>query len=214
VCGDSTCSDTVARLMNGEKADMVFTDPMYNDSQSHIISIFNIIETDHFLIMATFKQCIKFITDSGFRFRFDLVLNQKVPSSMMDKKVPYYLHKNIVYLTKNDKTIFHCDNAIGHFSEKGYYPSVIESAKNTSEVHGLTKNAEGIKLILSGFKFDLVLDLFIGSGSTIVAAHQLKRKCYGMELEPKYCQVVIDRMVKLDPSLSVKINGVPYSSTN
>jgi 16S rRNA G966 N2-methylase RsmD len=208
LCGDSTDSDQVAKLMNGGKADMVFTDPMYQDSPLQIISIFNIIETNHFLIMATFKQCISFITDSGFRFRFDLVLNQKVPSSSMNKKVPYYLHKNIVYLTKNDETIFHCDNAIGYFSEKGYYPSVIESAKNTSETHGLTKNAEGIKLILSGFKFNSVLDLFIGSGSTMVAAHQLKRKCYGMELDPKYCDVIVNRMRNLDPSLVIKRNGI------
>jgi DNA modification methylase len=59
----------------------------------------------------------------------------------------------------------------------------------------------------------LVLDVFLGSGSTMVAAHQLKRKCYGMELDPKYCQVIIDRMTKLDPTLSVKINGKEYVKT-
>ena len=55
-----------------------------------------------------------------------------------------------------------------------------------------------------------ILDIFLGSGSTMVAAHQLKRKCYGMELDPKYCQVIIDRMKKLDPTLEVKINGTIY----
>ena len=59
----------------------------------------------------------------------------------------------------------------------------------------------------------LVLDVFLGSGSTMVAAHQLNRKCYGMELDPKYCQVIIDRMTKLDPTLSVKINGNEYVKT-
>jgi len=55
----------------------------------------------------------------------------------------------------------------------------------------------------------LVLDVFLGSGSTMIASHQLKRKCYGMELDPKYCQVIVDRMRKLDPTLEIKKNGIP-----
>jgi DNA modification methylase len=57
-----------------------------------------------------------------------------------------------------------------------------------------------------------VYDPFLGSGTTMVAAHQLNRKCYGMELDPKYCQVIIDRMIKLDPTLEVKRNGQPYKT--
>ena len=56
-----------------------------------------------------------------------------------------------------------------------------------------------------------VLDVFMGTGTTMVAAHQLNRKCYGMELDPKYCQVIIDRMHKLDPALEIKINGQKYT---
>jgi DNA modification methylase len=59
----------------------------------------------------------------------------------------------------------------------------------------------------------LVLDVFLGSGSTMVAAHQLKRRCFGIELEPKYCAVIIDRMAKLDPSLKITRNGKEYKKT-
>jgi len=59
---------------------------------------------------------------------------------------------------------------------------------------------------------DLLLDPFLGSGSTMVAAHQLKRRCFGMELDPKYCQVIIDRMAKLDPSLKITRNGKEYKT--
>jgi DNA modification methylase len=57
---------------------------------------------------------------------------------------------------------------------------------------------------------DLLLDPYLGSGSTMVAAHQLKRRCFGLELEPKYCAVIIDRMAKLDPSLKITRNGKKY----
>ena len=53
----------------------------------------------------------------------------------------------------------------------------------------------------------LVADGFLGSGSTMVASHQINRICYGIELEPKYCQVIVDRMQKLDPTLVIKKNG-------
>jgi DNA modification methylase len=54
---------------------------------------------------------------------------------------------------------------------------------------------------------DLIADLFLGSGSTMVASHQLKRKCYGMELDPKYADVIVKRMITLDPKLTIKLNG-------
>lgn len=96
--------------------------------------------------------------------------------------------------------------------------------KNESDVWELSRGATGeyvhptqkpVELVSRALKNsskenDVILELFTGSGSTMVAAHQLKRKCYGMELDPKYCQVIIDRMLKLDPSLQVKRNGEPY----
>ena len=55
---------------------------------------------------------------------------------------------------------------------------------------------------------DLIGDGFLGSGSTMVASHQLKRKCYGMELDCRYADVIIKRMMKLDPTLKIKRNGI------
>ena len=55
-----------------------------------------------------------------------------------------------------------------------------------------------------------ILDLFLGSGSTMVASHNTKRKCYGMELDPKYCDVIVNRMVALDPDIKIKLNGKPF----
>lgn len=55
---------------------------------------------------------------------------------------------------------------------------------------------------------DIVADGFGGSGTTMVAAHQMKRRCRMIELDPKYCQVIIDRMRKLDPTIEIKKNGV------
>lgn len=82
-----------------------------------------------------------------------------------------------------------------------------------SELHPTTKPIELVSIALenSSRKNDLILELFTGSGSTMVAGHQLKRKVYGMELDPKYCAVILERMIKLDPSLTIKKNGKPYN---
>jgi DNA modification methylase len=67
---------------------------------------------------------------------------------------------------------------------------------------------------ISSNENSLVFDFFLGSGSTMVASHQLKRKCYGMELDPKYCDVIVKRMIKLDPTLIIKRNGVVTKDFN
>ena len=76
------------------------------------------------------------------------------------------------------------------------------------KIHPTMKPIKVMEWCISFLDEKPILDLFLGSGSTMVASHQLKRKCYGMELDPKYCQVIVDRMRKLDPTLVIKKNGV------
>jgi len=92
---------------------------------------------------------------------------------------------------KQKTTIIHCDKP----SKNDVHPTM----KPIKLLAPLIQNSSKIG--------ELVADGFLGSGSTMVASHQLKRKCYGMELDPKYCQVIIDRMKKLDPSIKIKRNG-------
>jgi site-specific DNA-methyltransferase (adenine-specific) len=103
---------------------------------------------------------------------------------------------NDMFSDKTKSTIIHCDKP------------------TRSDVHPTMKPILLLAPLIqnSSKEGELVCDAFIGSGSTMVAAHQLNRKCYGMELDPKYCQVIIDRMQKLDPNLNIKINGRPYET--
>ena len=93
--------------------------------------------------------------------------------------------------------------------------SVIKSNVELGEIRSLHPATFPVELPTEYIKAitnnkEIICDSFLGSGTTMVAAHQLNRKCYGMELDPKYCQVIIDRMMQLDSELEVKINGKTY----
>lgn len=70
----------------------------------------------------------------------------------------------------------------------------------------------GYQIENSSKKGDIVADGFGGSGTTMVACEQLKRRCFMVEFDPKYCQVIVDRMLKLNPDIVIKRNGVKYES--
>jgi ParB/RepB/Spo0J family partition protein len=211
ICGDAYSFDTIDKLVKNEAIDLIYTDPMYNDNYSDLVAALSVINCDHILLMCTFKQGLGVLKNSDFRFRFDLVLYFKTPSSTMNKGVPYYLHKNIIYLTKVDKTIFNCNNAAGIFSENGYYPSVIEAKKNTQEAHGLTKPVDATIKILSGFKSKTVLDLFAGSGTTLMACDKLNRSCFCVEIDPVYCDQIIERWQTSTGQEAVTEEGITFS---
>ncbi len=98
------------------------------------------------------------------------------------------------------------------FSEKTPTTVIYHDKPQRNDVHPTMKPVTLIGYLMqnSSKPMQIVVDPFLGSGSTMVAAHQLKRRCYGIELDPKYVAVIIDRMIKLDPSLKVTRNGIPY----
>lgn len=124
------------------------------------------------------------------------VIEDVVDFKKLSKKELLDLIKEVTS-DKQKTTIIHCDKP----SKNDVHPTM----KPIKLLAPLIENSSKIG--------ELVADGFLGSGSTMVAAHQLKRKCYGTELDPKYCQVIVDRMIKLDPTLEVKRNGQPYKKT-
>jgi len=230
LCGDSTDSDAVAKLMNGEKADLVFTDPPYKieteggakgsigaglRKQGKDIEFISNFEPTEFLQvlpivfgknMNAYIFCNKellpdylvWARDAGYSFN---VLIWKKPNAIPigDSHRP-----DIEYLLLFRKSAI-WNNGLKDVN----YSRCLEYGRES----GLHPTMKPIELILNELKISsnigsVVMDFFLGSGSTMVASHQLKRKCYGMELDPKYCQVIIDRMRKLDPSIKIKKNGV------
>jgi DNA modification methylase len=231
LCGDSTDSDQVAKLMNGQKADMVFTDPPYKieteggckgnigqglKKQGKDIEFIANFEPTEFLQVLplifdknklnAYIFCNKellpdylvWARDSGYSFN---VLIWKKPNAIPigDSHRP-----DIEYLLLFRKSAI-WNNALKDVN----YSRCLEFGRETG-LHPTMKPIEliGNEMKISSNENSLVFDFFLGSGSTMVASHQLKRKCYGMELDPKYCQVIVDRMKKLDPTLIIKKNGV------
>lgn len=94
----------------------------------------------------------------------------------------------------------------------GKTPNVIQCKRDRESIHATPKPIELIVTMLKQTEGEILADPFLGGGSTMVAAHQLNRKCYGMELDPKYCQVIIDRMQNLDPTIEIKRNGKTYKN--
>jgi DNA modification methylase len=210
LCGDSTDSDQVAKLMNGEKADMVFTDPPYGigyEYNSHkdtkgeeylkfCEEWFNVLQLNCELIIITTGWSYKSFwwnkNPSDELVWFDKTKQSGGRSYHLRKTEPIFI--------------------FGKIKQK-YTWDILEIQSNRGdgmrELHTCPKPILLISDIIKPQTINnsIILDIFLGSGTTMVASHQLKRKCYGMELDPKYCQVIIDRMRKLDPSLEIKRNG-------
>jgi DNA modification methylase len=244
LCGDSTDSDQVAKLMNGEKADMVFTDPPYGiavkNTKGDILGdenldvfeecmpniLLSVKESTHAYIFFGSKLAEQSLLILNKYFKqYNLLImpitnqTQPYPEGYFSSNYEICYFTNINGVKKHNSGILSVsettkkDNRYnGDGFLKKYYALSEQpiTEHNANVLHPTQKNVNGIDFYIkiSSNQNDLILDLFLGSGSTMVASHQLKRKCYGMELDPKYCQVIIDRMIKLDPTIKIKKNGV------
>jgi len=235
LCGDSTDSEQVAKLMDGEKADMVFTDPPYNvnygaDNSKHPSwsKKGRVIENDHMdgkqfseFIRSAFANvlihCDGIIYCFGAQGEDGRLMFTVLDEMFHNSGTIMWLKDSLVlgrskYHNKYEPCWFGWNKSGATFTDDRTLTNVWECNRpKKSNLHPTMKPIELIEMGLNhNPKAKSVLDIFLGSGSTMVAAHQLKRKCYGMELDNKYCQVIIDRMLKLDSDLEVKVNGKQY----
>ena len=237
LCGDSTCSDTVAKLMDGQKADMVFTDPPYlmdfdggmtTSKEGSWTKSFNAshggIKNDKMDkskesdFLDGINSNIQLFTKGAFYICFyRLKLGDYFAS--MDRTG--LRTRTLITWNKGNHTMSNsdywskCEHIFyGWIDEHNWYGGndydiwdISRTQKN--DLHPTMKPIPLCEKAISNSSKEnnIVFDLFLGSGSTMVASEQLKRKCYGMELDPKYCDVIVSRMIKLNPELTIKLNG-------
>lgn len=243
LCGDSTKIEDLAALMNGTKADMVFTDPPYNvdykgsgeNTDQGIMNdkmsdeAFDTFLTEAFKRIAentkktagcyifhshkTASDFEKALAATGFHIDTQLIWNKPSAGMGMNdyrtKHEPFFY----AYLSKEDKNFYgdrtgttvwkipqEEDKAFKWFKkqqeslEKGETTVWTMSRANVNEyVHPTQKPAElpAVAMTKSSKPDDIVLDTFLGSGTTLIAAEKTGRICYGMELDPKYVDVIV-----------------------
>ncbi len=212
LCGDSTDSDAVARLMDGETPSLILSDPPYG------------------IGISGQKKSIAKNPKHNRKFHEDREWDGEVPnlSVLLSFECDIILWGGnyfIDYITNSKGWICWSKGQDGQLTmsdgelawtniDKPLRIVTVNRASLGKTVHPTQKPLEVILFSINYSDSNgMIGDFFLGSGSTMVASHQLKRKCYGMELDPKYCQVIIDRMLKLDPSLVIKRNGVEYIKT-
>lgn len=227
MCGDSTCITDVEKLMNGEKADLLFTDPPYGvsyekktkevlKSKAYTKIQNDDLKLDQFKdflydIFTNAKTQLKdsasyyvfscqggdqemmmmmMMREAGLPCRHQIIWVKDAPVFSMGRLDYDYKHEPILYgwVKKHD------------FQRKGSQDkSVWEFKRTENKLHPTMKPVELVaNAILNSTKSEEnVLDLFGGSGSTLIACEQLNRKCYTMELDEHYCDVIITRWEKL-----------------
>lgn len=221
MCGDSTDINDVKKLMNGNKASMAFTDPPYGmEYQSNMRTEsgkFDTLKNDDKIL--DFMDPLKFASN-GFVY---ICTTWKV----LDKWLPLfnknYELSNMIIWDKGggfigdlkhtfgtDYEILLCSNNGAEIQNKRIGSVWRINKDNVNEYKHPTQKP--IELSATAIKHstkqsDSVIDLFGGSGSTLIACEQLNRKCYMMELDPNYVDVIIERWEKFTGKKAVQING-------
>ena len=200
MCGDSTSIDAVDKLMDGNKVDLLFTDPPYNVSfngrsgKHEIIKNDNLSDLDFENFITEVCNTIKAIDPKVYyiwcNWNFYGILQGKLN------------YKTCIVWAKN---VFGMGNGYRHQHEFCLFNGKIDEAiKNESDLWNIKKDtnyvhptqkpvALSVRAFGNHVKLLNVLDLFGGSGSTLIGAEQTGRTAYLMELDPKYCDVIVKR---------------------
>lgn len=224
LCGDSTDSEQLAKLMNGEKPDLLLTDPPYGIDYGGMLKgkgdgkggadkngwkSYDAPDWDKSKPESGVLQYLCQITNNQIIWGGNYFTDDLPPTmgwliwdkgqrgfSLADGEMAWTSFNNALRIKEYARAKANREEK-NHPTQKPI--EIMSWCFEYADRH--SKN-----------EIKLVLDAYLGSGSTMVTSHQLKRKCYGMELDPKYCQVIIDRMRKLDPTLEIKINGKQYKN--
>ena len=211
LCGDSTCTTDVEKLMQGEKADMCFTDPPYGyEYQSNARNKskkFDVIENDDKIL--DFFPNIQLVCN-GFVF---VCTTWKVLDKWLPLFKKYHELTNMIIWNKGGggigdlKHTFSTDYEVILCASNGKELTgkrigsvwTIKKDSSSSYVHPTQKPVKLSEFAIRNTteRGDIVLVLFGGSGSTLIACEQMERKCRIMEYDPAYCDVIVDRWEKL-----------------
>ena len=201
MCGDSTESQQVEKLMQGEKADMVFTDPPYGlggyggRNKLELKGDDGDAET-----IQKFYDCIPMdIPEVYIWGRYQNLMN----NIKIEPRDVIVWRKNNFGLGKGYRGQYELCFYYGSFA--GSDSDVWNIDKDTKYEHPTQKPVGLCARAIVNSTPNTVLDLFGGSGSTLIACEQLNRKCFMMELDPVYCQVIIDRWEKFTNKQAIKI---------
>lgn len=207
MCGDSTDKANVELLMDGDKADMVLTDPPYgvdydgisNDSRSGLATLLQESFTNYAAVTQKGGAFYCFHSDKCADIFHGEYRKVAKFSSMIIWVKPSLVLSQSDYHSRHEPCFYGWFEGASHsWNSDRKQTTVYEMGKESVDGHTTPKPIELLSKLIqnSSEKNDTVLDLFLGSGSTLIACEQTDRTCYGMELDPKYVDVIRKRYAK------------------